>query len=437
MMRNHKFQQVGHVQPSLLLVLGLVFLPFAAGHFFSYFFRIAPAVLAEQIQQDFGLSSAQMGLTFAAYFAGFTLMQLPLAIALDRYGPRKVQIAIYSIAVLGMLTSAIAPSYHWLFVGRFMIGVGVSAGLMAGLKAMTQWFSLDKLPRMNSALLAIGVSGGLMATYPLSWLAEQLAWQTIFLILAGCAMLVPLALAFLTPEPPQSRNAQSNSTREMIASLWQIALDWRFWSLIPGAAITMGSVMAFQSLWAGPWLNSIFAQDQQTTGLILLSVMLVFSLTAFMTGELAQWWQRRKWRLSSLIAVGMLMQCLGFMFLAFIAEEMQLASFLRSLFGLKSALGFAVAGQIFIALASNVSFLAYAYASQTFGAAQAARANALVNLLVFGLSWFFQSLTGFILDFIGNPLVGFHIALGLIAIIQAASILVFFVVRYKKGAAAW
>jgi len=56
----------------------LVFLPFAAGYFLSYFFRTINAVIAGQLTAELGLDASHLGLMTSVYFLTFAAIQLPL-----------------------------------------------------------------------------------------------------------------------------------------------------------------------------------------------------------------------------------------------------------------------------------------------------------------------------------------------------------------------
>ena len=78
-----------------------VFLPFALGHYLSALLRTVNAVLAPDLVRSMALDSAQLGLLTSAFFLAFALVQLPVGIALDRYGPRKVQLVLLLVSALG------------------------------------------------------------------------------------------------------------------------------------------------------------------------------------------------------------------------------------------------------------------------------------------------------------------------------------------------
>ena len=91
--------------PVLVLI---VFMPFAGGFFLSYLFRSVNAIIAPQLAADLGLDPADLGFLTSVYFMTFAACQLPLGVALDRFGPRRVQASLLMLAALGADESEVA-----------------------------------------------------------------------------------------------------------------------------------------------------------------------------------------------------------------------------------------------------------------------------------------------------------------------------------------
>ena len=83
--------------PALLL---RIFVPFAAGYFLSFLFRVVNAVLAPHLLHDLHLGPSTLGLLTATYFIAFASAQLPLGVLLDRFGPRRVEALLLLIAAV-------------------------------------------------------------------------------------------------------------------------------------------------------------------------------------------------------------------------------------------------------------------------------------------------------------------------------------------------
>src|SRR5918999_5842101 len=138
----------------------VVFLPFAAGYFLSFFFRNVNAVISKDLSGEFELSPSDLGFLTSMYLLAFAAFQLPLGVLLDRYGPRRVVAALFCVAAAGAAIFATAQDFIWLSLGRALIGLGVSGGLMGAIKAFTLWFPLGRLATLNGLYLAAGGIGG-------------------------------------------------------------------------------------------------------------------------------------------------------------------------------------------------------------------------------------------------------------------------------------
>ena len=247
--------------PHLLLRL---FLPFAAGYFLSYLFRTVNAVMGPVIAGELALPDNALGLLTSAYFLAFGLAQLPLGMLLDRYGPRRVEAGLLLIAALGTALFALADGLTALTLGRALIGLGVSACLMASLKAFTQWFPLERQASMTGWIMAAGGLGALAAAKPLEIALGFTGWRDILLGLAVITVLVALAIWRFVPDQGL-RQAQPEQfginpgfpggLAEQLAGVRTIFVSRHFWRYAPMGFCFTGGFMAIQGLWASRWMN--------------------------------------------------------------------------------------------------------------------------------------------------------------------------------------
>lgn len=121
-----------------------LFLPFAGAYFLSYLYRTANAVIGPILTAELALGAGSLGLLTSAYFLSFAAAQLPLGMLLDRFGARRVESGLLLIAATGAATFAIGKSVGDLAFSRALIGLGVSACLMAAFKAFSLWFPADR-----------------------------------------------------------------------------------------------------------------------------------------------------------------------------------------------------------------------------------------------------------------------------------------------------
>src|SRR6516165_1369951 len=56
------------------------------GILINYFDRVNISVAAPQLQQEFGLTPADLGILFSAFFWSYAILQVPVGMVLDRLG---------------------------------------------------------------------------------------------------------------------------------------------------------------------------------------------------------------------------------------------------------------------------------------------------------------------------------------------------------------
>ena len=83
-----------------------IYVGFSAAYMLSYVFRTVNAVISPELTTELGISAASLGLLTSAYFLAFAAMQLPAGMMLDRYGPRRVEPVLLTVAGCGALAFA-------------------------------------------------------------------------------------------------------------------------------------------------------------------------------------------------------------------------------------------------------------------------------------------------------------------------------------------
>ena len=173
-------------------LIAFVFLPFAAGYYLSYLFRSINAPISVHLTSDLALGAADLGLLTSVYFLTFAAAQIPIGVLLDRYGPRRIQSVLLLVAAAGAVLFGMAETFVGLVIARAMIGLGVAAALMAGLKAIVLWFPRERVALINSYMIMLGTLGAVTATAPIEHLLDWVGWRGLFELLAAvtaaCAM---------------------------------------------------------------------------------------------------------------------------------------------------------------------------------------------------------------------------------------------------------
>jgi predicted MFS family arabinose efflux permease len=244
-----------------------ILIPFALAYFLSYLFRVVNAVIAPNLAADLQIGPSDLGLLTSVYFASFAVFQLPLGVLLDRFGPRCIGAGLLVFAAAGALVFGMTGSITGLCLGRALIGLGVSSGYMAAIKAYTLWFPAHQWPRINGLHLAAGGFGALAATLPVEVALGYTDWRGLFVLLAGASA---SAAAFIFWGVPEKRQA-AGSVRlsQALKGIGQVFTSPLFWRITPLTVLSQVAFMSIYGLWSGPWLRDMAGMDRSAIAAVL------------------------------------------------------------------------------------------------------------------------------------------------------------------------
>ena len=274
-----------------------IFISFACAYFISYAFRSINAVIAPELIGELHISNSELGLLSAAYFIGFGITQLPIGLCLDRFGPRRTEIVLMLLTIVGALIFAGADHFLNLLIGRVLIGMGVSACLMAAFSGFRSWFPLERQAQLASGMLVFGASGALMTSWPAHILLPYMGWRGIYVALAILSCMAIVGLYFGLPLKTKSvidLNAltQGRTVTLSWASYKPILTNAFFWRIFPLGIFCYGGFIAIQTLWLGPWLTGVMEYSSESASQILFffnAVLLIaYALNAVFLPKLAR-----------------------------------------------------------------------------------------------------------------------------------------------------
>ena len=130
-------------------------LPLAAFNLINQASRTVMSIIGPVLATEFALSASELGMLAACMFAAYGAAQLPVGVALDTVGPRRIQAGACLLSAIGFAVFALADGLAGFAVARIILGVGISAALMAIIKANTQWFAPAQVANMTGQGIAV------------------------------------------------------------------------------------------------------------------------------------------------------------------------------------------------------------------------------------------------------------------------------------------
>lgn len=263
------------------------------------------------IQNEFGLSNAKLGMIMSIFFIGYAGLNIPSGIMGDKIGKKRVLVP--GVILFGTLAavSGMMPTFFWFMSCWLMVGIfqGFFYGPSYGL-------SSEAIPThritLGSAIINSGMAFGTSLGYYISSYTVHefgMSWRAPFFIIAIPVILIGLAMWWVVKEKPKTkaeRAAENNGQKLKLSELFKnrnliaayitifaaiyaffVVITWIPYYLEHERGITGGSVAFVSSLvpWAaipGSILFSWIADKMGKRKPVLL-VMLPLSIIALVS----------------------------------------------------------------------------------------------------------------------------------------------------------
>ena len=87
--------------------------------FYAFFQRVAPSIMIDPLMRDLNIQGAVLGNLSAFYFYSYALMQIPVGLLMNRFGPRRLMTFGAGVCALGTLLFAMSHSLPMAYAGTF------------------------------------------------------------------------------------------------------------------------------------------------------------------------------------------------------------------------------------------------------------------------------------------------------------------------------
>jgi predicted MFS family arabinose efflux permease len=262
----------------------------------SQFFRTSLAVIAPELSRDLDLTTQDLGFLSSVWFIAFAVMQIPVGIALDKYGIRKLVAPMVLVAALGALLLAVAPNLEVGILAQVVIGIGCAPVYMGTLVLLTRWYDPARFASLASLVLALGSLGNLMGTAPLAWLAGLIGWRMALVAVAAIVGVSALLVWLFVQDTRDGSPAPASGEHPLRALIgtFKVARKRELWPLMPMALTGYGVMVTVRGLWGGPYLADMFGLDAIERGNVLLLMSIGMIIGPLLYASIERRTDRRK-----------------------------------------------------------------------------------------------------------------------------------------------
>lgn len=357
----------------------------------SQFLRNSVGVIANDLARELSLSATQTGFLSSAFFFTFAVVQVPIGILIDRYGPKRVMLTTAVIAVMGSVLFALAPSASMLIAARALMGLGCSTFFMAPLVIYARRFPPQRFAALTSIQMGGANLGTLAATAPLAASAAVIGWRGSFLAVAAITVVLALVIVFAVPKDTGSAKGRE-SWAEAFRGVAEAVKVPSFRSVFFMHLTTYSCFVSIVGLWGGPWLTDVHGADLVTRGRILFLGAGAQICGMFLWGAMDRFWGSYK----RPVLIGGSSAVVMMAILVFVPLDLALVPVWFVFFG----------------LSVSCTPILTSHGKSLFPSHLTGRGITLMNIGTMGGAFLSQSVTGVLIDLMGRSEIGSYSAEG-------------------------
>ena len=248
----------------------VIFLIFCVIFFaYQYGLRSAiPNVLNENLQQFFNINTAQMGSLISLFYLGYTIMQIPVGIILDRVNLKKALLTSFALFAAGIIAFVGSQSYAVAAVAQLFLGISSSFSFVLLLKATNDNFPPEKVALISSIAISIGNFGPVVGNPALAYLSTIFHWKSVVLFMGFFGLLVSCLGVFLIEYDHKKDESENNlDPKKIFSDLKNVLMNRQYFFIGLFSMMMLGPMSALCDAWGVSFFSQCYGFSKEQAAL--------------------------------------------------------------------------------------------------------------------------------------------------------------------------
>lgn len=309
---------------------------------------VSPSVMVDELAITFKASAEQLGSLAAFYYYAYALMQIPVGLLMDRFGPRWLLTIAGALCVVGCYIFAYADNIFIAQIGRFIMGVGGSFAVVGCLKLASLWFSLKHFALLTGMTIAAGMMGGVFGQKPVALLVMTYGWRETMILGAELGLVLTFIIFLLVrdhPANPIFHPKKLSSDLPFLDGLFRVMKKPQVWIASIYAGLMFVPTTAFGQLWGVPYFIERYHIEKDLAGWTVSMIFFGWAVGGPVYGWISDRIQRRR-RPMIIAATGTFITMVAILYAPVNILQMQCLMFLLGLFSSGFILAFSLVREI-------------------------------------------------------------------------------------------
>ncbi len=230
--------------------------------FFAYQFilRLSPGLMMNDIMTKFNVDATDYGYFASMYYYGYAIMQIPIALLLDKCGPRSIISICAFVCAIATLTFVYAGQWYIAVLGRFLIGAASAVGFLGVSKVISMWFDSKDYGKMVAITFSVGLMGAVFGGKPVSTLLDLFGWSEVLFYVALVSVLLGILILIFIRNPVQYIVKDND---KIINKLKIVCTDYRIIIIALANLLLVGPLEGFADVWGVSYLMKAYEISRQ------------------------------------------------------------------------------------------------------------------------------------------------------------------------------
>ncbi len=288
-----KVAKLGSLRAWLIVVCGALF------YCYQFIIRVSPNVIHDDLVQSFKIDEAMFGFIIGLYYWGYSGMQLPLGIAMDRLGPRRIITGAVLLCALACFIFSQTQNIIIASSARIMMGVGAASGFMGALKLGSLWLPPRRMGIVSAITMAFGTLGASLGGTPLRLLTIEVGWKNTYKIFAIIGFLLAVLIYLIVRDKPRGSKYNEEKIKKInpiniFEGLKQVIKLPQAWLIALFGALMYMPITVLGIAWGIPLLKSIYNISDLKAAPIAASMFIGAALGSPTFALLSDYYKSRK-----------------------------------------------------------------------------------------------------------------------------------------------
>jgi len=233
--------------------------------------------MIDPLMRDLDIHGAVLGNLSAFYFYSYALMQIPVGLLMNRFGPRRLLTFGAAVCAFGTGAFALAETLPMAYGGRLLVGIGASFGFVSSLTLASRWLPVGRFALSSGLLMTAGMAGGMLGQAPLAVVVDEVGWRSAVGGSALAGFVLALGIWLVVRDRHPERDPHFDAPEQGTGMLDGLKIVMRtpqnLLTALVCASMT-APLLAFAGLWGVAWLMQAHGmarpQAAAMTSLLLL-----------------------------------------------------------------------------------------------------------------------------------------------------------------------